>query len=74
MVRDAVDVQAHVVAGDDAVAVVAEHNGRWRVAESETDPLTGVRIERVLVEEQQVAEGLHNGTALPRHRADESGP
>jgi CubicO group peptidase (beta-lactamase class C family) len=31
---------------DDTVAVVAERNGRWRVAESETDPLTGTRIER----------------------------
>ena len=30
----------------DAVAVLAERNGRWRVAESEDDPLTGVRIER----------------------------
>jgi CubicO group peptidase (beta-lactamase class C family) len=31
---------------DDAEAVVTERNGRWRVAESETDPLNGVRIER----------------------------
>jgi CubicO group peptidase (beta-lactamase class C family) len=31
---------------DDAEAVLAERNGRWRVAESEDDPLTGVRIER----------------------------
>ncbi len=30
----------------DAVAVLTERNGRWRVAESEDDPLTGVRIER----------------------------
>jgi len=31
---------------DGAEAVVSERNGRWRVAESETDPLNGVRIER----------------------------
>jgi CubicO group peptidase (beta-lactamase class C family) len=31
---------------DDAEAELVERNGRWRVAESETDPLTGVRIER----------------------------
>jgi CubicO group peptidase (beta-lactamase class C family) len=31
---------------DDAVAELAERNGRWLVAESETDPLTGVRLER----------------------------
>jgi hypothetical protein len=31
---------------DDAEAVLAERNGRWRVAESEDDPLTRVRIER----------------------------
>jgi CubicO group peptidase (beta-lactamase class C family) len=31
---------------DDALAVLTERNGRWRVAESEDDPLTGVRIER----------------------------
>jgi CubicO group peptidase (beta-lactamase class C family) len=31
---------------DDAVAVVEERGGRWRVAESETDPLTGTRIEK----------------------------
>jgi CubicO group peptidase (beta-lactamase class C family) len=30
----------------DAEAVVTERNGRWRVTESENDPLTGVRIER----------------------------
>ena len=31
---------------DGAVAVVRERGGRWRVAESETDPLTRLRIER----------------------------
>jgi CubicO group peptidase (beta-lactamase class C family) len=31
---------------DGAVAELAERNGRRRVAESETDPLTGVRVER----------------------------
>jgi CubicO group peptidase (beta-lactamase class C family) len=30
----------------DAEALLAERGGRWRVAESENDPLTGVRIER----------------------------
>ena len=40
----------HVTPGryalDDAVAVVAEHAGRLRISESETDPLTGLRVER----------------------------
>ena len=31
---------------DDAVAVLEDHGGRWRVRESETDPLTGLLIER----------------------------
>src|SRR5262249_34963202 len=31
---------------DDAEAVLAERHGGWRVAERETDPLTGVVIER----------------------------
>ena len=30
----------------DVVAVLTARNGRWRVTESEDDPLTGVRIER----------------------------
>ncbi|HEX4323001.1 MAG TPA: serine hydrolase domain-containing protein, partial [Gaiellaceae bacterium] len=41
---------AHVEPGryalDDSVAFLAVQDGRWRVAESETDPLTGVRIDR----------------------------
>jgi CubicO group peptidase (beta-lactamase class C family) len=31
---------------DDSAAVLAKRGGRWRVAESETDPLTGIRIDR----------------------------
>ena len=31
---------------DDAVAVLEDHGGRWRVRESEIDPLTGLMIER----------------------------
>jgi hypothetical protein len=42
--------EAHVEPGryelGDAAAVVTGRNGRWRVTESENDPLTGVRIER----------------------------
>src|SRR4029079_19165552 len=34
---------------DDAVAVVRERNGRWRVAESEADPLFGTRTQPLAV-------------------------
>lgn len=40
------DVEPGRYALDDSVAVLAGRDGRWRVTESETDPLTGVRIER----------------------------
>jgi hypothetical protein len=57
---------------DDAVAVVAEHNGRWRVAESETDPLTGLRIERPEYAVDPLGSGVYGfaGGLLMSHRVD----
>lgn len=57
---------------DDAVAVVAEHNGRWRVAESETDPLTGLRIERPEYAVDPLGGGVYGfaGGLLMSHRVD----
>jgi CubicO group peptidase (beta-lactamase class C family) len=57
---------------DDAVAVVAEHNGRWRVAESETDPLTGVRIDRPEYAVDPLGRGVYGfaGGLLMSHRVD----
>jgi CubicO group peptidase (beta-lactamase class C family) len=40
------DVEPGRYALDDAVAAVSQRNGRWRITESETDPLTGLRVER----------------------------
>jgi hypothetical protein len=57
---------------DDAVAVVAEHNGRWRVAESETDPLTGLRIDRPEYAVDPLGGGVYGsaGGLLISHRVD----
>ena len=57
---------------DDTVAVVSEHNGRWRVAESETDPLTGVRIERPEYAVDPLGSGVYGfaGGLLMSHRVD----
>jgi CubicO group peptidase (beta-lactamase class C family) len=57
---------------DDAVAVVAEQNGRWRVAESETDPLTGLRIERPEYAVDPLGGGVYGfaGGLLMSHRVD----
>ena len=57
---------------DDPVAVVSEHNGRWRVAESETDPLTGVRIERPEYAVDPLGGGVYGfaGGLLMSHRVD----
>jgi hypothetical protein len=66
----------HVAPGrhalDDSVAVVSEHNGRWRVAESETDPLTGVRIERPEYTVDPLGGGVYGfaGGLLMSHRVD----
>ncbi len=57
---------------DDAVAVVEERNGRWRVAESETDPLTGLRIERPEYPLDALGGGVYGfaGGLLMSHRVD----
>jgi CubicO group peptidase (beta-lactamase class C family) len=57
---------------DDAVAIVAEHNGRWRVAESETDPLTGLRLERPEYAVDPLGGGVYGfaGGLLMSHRVD----
>jgi CubicO group peptidase (beta-lactamase class C family) len=57
---------------DDAVAVLAERGGRWRVAESETDPLTGLRIERPEYAVEALGGGVYGfaGGLLMGHRVD----
>ena len=57
---------------DDAVAVLAERNGRWRVAESEIDPLTGTRIERPEYAVDALGGGVYGfaGGFLMSHRVD----
>jgi CubicO group peptidase (beta-lactamase class C family) len=57
---------------DDAIAVVAEHNGRWRVAESETDPLTRLRIDRPAYGVDPLDGGVYGfvGGLLMSHRVD----
>ena len=57
---------------DDAVAVLAERGGRWRVTESETDPLTAVRIERPEYAVDDLGGGVYGfaGGVLMSHRLD----
>jgi CubicO group peptidase (beta-lactamase class C family) len=57
---------------DDAVAVVAERNGRWRVTESETDPLSGTRTERPEYAVDDLGGGVYGfaGGLLMGHRLD----
>jgi CubicO group peptidase (beta-lactamase class C family) len=57
---------------DDAVAVVEQRGGRWRVAESETDPLTGLRIERPEYAVDALGAGVYGfaGGLLMSHRVD----
>ena len=57
---------------DDAVAVLARRGGRWRVSESETDPLTGLRIERPEYEVEPLGGGVYGfaGGLLMGHRVD----
>jgi len=57
---------------DDAVAVVEERGGRWRVAESETDPLTGLRIDRPEYAIDALGGGVYGfaGGVLMSHRVD----
>ena len=57
---------------DDAVAVVGNRSGRWRVAESETDPLTGLRIDRPEYAVDALGGGVYGfaGGVLMSHRVD----
>jgi CubicO group peptidase (beta-lactamase class C family) len=57
---------------DDTLAVVSDHSGRWRVAESETDPLTGARIERPEYAVDPLGSGVYgfSGGLLMSHRVD----
>jgi CubicO group peptidase (beta-lactamase class C family) len=61
----------HYALGD-STAVVTEHNGRWRVAESETDPLTGVPIVRPTYAVDALGGGVYGfaGGLLMSHRID----
>jgi CubicO group peptidase (beta-lactamase class C family) len=56
----------------DSTAVVTEYNGRWRVAESETDPLTGVPIVRPTYAVDALGGGVYGfaGGLLMSHRID----
>jgi CubicO group peptidase (beta-lactamase class C family) len=69
---DGVQVEAGRYALDDAVAVLEDHDGRWRVAESETDPLTGLRIERPKYGLDALGGGVYGfaGGLLMSHRVD----
>jgi CubicO group peptidase (beta-lactamase class C family) len=66
----------HVAPGryalDDAVAVVAERGSRWRIAESETDPLTGLRVESLEYAVDALGAGVYGfaGGLLMGHRVD----
>ena len=57
---------------DDSLARLVERNGRWRVAESEIDPLTGVRIERPEYAVDPLGRGVYGfaGGLLMSHRLD----
>ena len=66
------DVEPGRYALGDAVAVLAERDGRWCVAESETDPLTGVRIERPDYAVEPLGRDVYGfaGGLLMSHRLD----
>jgi hypothetical protein len=57
---------------DDSEAVLTERDGRWRVAESEIDPLSGVRIERPAFPVEPLGGGVYGfaGGVLMSHRLD----
>jgi CubicO group peptidase (beta-lactamase class C family) len=57
---------------DDAVAVVEDRGGRWRVTESEVDPLTGLLIERPEYPVDALGDGVYGfaGGLLMGHRLD----
>jgi CubicO group peptidase (beta-lactamase class C family) len=66
------DPEAGRYALGDSTAVVTEYNGRWRVAESETDPLTGVPIVRPTYAVDALGGGVYGfaGGLLMSHRID----
>jgi CubicO group peptidase (beta-lactamase class C family) len=57
---------------DDSEAVLTEHGGRWRVAESELDPLTHTWVERPVYGLDALGGGVYGfgGGLLMGHRAD----
>ncbi len=57
---------------DDAVAVLEDHGGRWRVRESEIDPLTGLLIDRPEYGVDALGGGVYGfaGGLLMSQRAD----
>jgi len=57
---------------DDAVAVVEDRGGRWRVTENEIDPLTGLLIERPEYAVDALGGGVYGfaGGLLMGHRLD----
>jgi CubicO group peptidase (beta-lactamase class C family) len=70
---DAEPVEPGRYALDDAEAVVFEQgDGRWRVAESELDPLTRMRVERPAYGLDALGGGIYGfgGGLLMGHRAD----
>jgi CubicO group peptidase (beta-lactamase class C family) len=69
---DGLQIEAGRYVLDDAVAVLVDHGGRWRVAESETDPLTGLRIEHPEYGVDALGGGVYGfaGGLLMSHRVD----
>ena len=65
-------IEAGRYALDDSDAVLTEHGGRWRVAESELDPLTRTRVERPVYGLDPLGGGVYGfgGGLLMGHRAD----
>jgi CubicO group peptidase (beta-lactamase class C family) len=65
-------VEAGRYALGESEAVVAARGGRWRVCESEIDPLTGVRIERPEFAVEPLGSGVYGfaGGLLMSHRLD----
>jgi CubicO group peptidase (beta-lactamase class C family) len=69
---DGDEIEAGRYALDNAEAVVSEHGGRWRVEESELDPLTRTRIELPPYGLDALGGGVYGfaGGLLMGHRAD----
>jgi CubicO group peptidase (beta-lactamase class C family) len=69
---DSDGIEAGRYALDDSEAVLTRHAGRWRVAESELDPLTCTRIDRPVYGLDAVGGGVYGfgGGLLMGHRVD----